>query len=134
MTGDALILNLRELINVVLAVFAGVMTVLFAVYVGRRWKRGGYRGIDPAGRAAIGFGFITFGEFARASIIWQILHYEVKPNYLTDAPLLIISLITITIGSLYCIRVFSPPRRANLLWVSALAAAAGLSVLALVIS
>lgn len=104
------ILDIREATNLVTAALSTVMTFVFVQYIWYQVRPLNYKhkNLDLGTKGAIGFTFITLGELLRSSTIWIILHSSRPGSYLTYAPILIIALILITIGSLCCIRVFSP--------------------------
>lgn len=140
-----LILDIREITNIFLATFGLVMTALLLNYLyaqcsqvasGKRmsWYElfTCYRRFDRAALAAVGLSFIMFGEFMRATVVWELIHFErLEATYSTKATLLVVSLIFVTLGSLCVIRVFSPDGWGNWLWSSALGVAVVLSAIAL---
>ena len=140
-----LILDIREVTNVFLATFGLVMTALLLNFLYAQCSRVAagermswyelftcYRRFDKPALAAIGLAFMMFGEFMRAAVVWELIHFErQEATYTTKATILIISLIFITVGSLCVVRVFSPDGWGSWLWSGALAVAILLSAVAL---
>lgn len=120
-------LEAREAINIAIVVFSAVLCVLIARFILISWlavvEYGlvSYSRLGWAVRLNIGLLFIFAGEFLRSGAILEILHVEKeKGTYLSQIVPLMVCLGLIVIGSLCAIRVMTPARWGNWIWIISL--------------
>lgn len=113
-------LEIREATNIAVVIFSLVLCVLLLRYVVRECKQGSGCYIDLSWevKLSIGFFFIFAGEFIRAGTIWSILHFDGPGSYLTDIIPLTGALFLIVVGSLCAVRVMTPLKWGNTVWIT----------------
>lgn len=101
-------LEVREAINIHIAVFSLVLSFLFFKYVIREAQRLGYRNLDWPAKLSIGLFFVFFGELLRSSTIWIILHTEHgTATYVSNVGILFVALGCVVIGGPCVVRVMA---------------------------
>jgi hypothetical protein len=112
------LIEIRESLNVVIAIFSFVISLLLWRYAYREWFVRGYRDLDWPAKFCMGLILIFAGEFIRSSTIWLILHLEgVTGTYKSDIAILLTALTLIVVGGSCVIRVMTPDRWGAKLWV-----------------
>jgi len=130
-------LDVREAINIFLAISTTVMAVLYIRFVIKectrvhwtkwhsfwvpRWKFTVDKRDIPAVNAAIAWSVLSVGEAIRSTLIWEVLHFDRQQStYASEIIPLMVALIFIVFGALCSIRVFSPAWMGSWLWIGTL--------------
>jgi hypothetical protein len=114
---DLTVLDLREAINIALAILASVQ---FVLYARAGWCYLTWWQMKPF----LGWSLICLGEAVRSSFVWDILHFNREQGtYASEILPLLGALGCITAGCLLCINAFTPDRwNRHSLWLPSLGA------------
>jgi hypothetical protein len=130
-------LDVREAINIFLAIATTVMAVLYIRFVIKecidihwtRWHRFWVPWCEftinkrdlSAVNAAIAWSILSVGEAIRSTFVWEVLHFDrQQSNYASEVVPLMVALVLIVFGTLCAIRVFSPAWMGQWLWIGTL--------------
>lgn len=122
-------LDLREVLNIAISVFSISCILLFLRYTYREWRVRGYLRLDWPAKLCLGLLVLFCGEFLRSATVWVILHFEGPgASYRSDIAVLTLALLMIIVGGSCIVRVMTPTKWGNSLWISALLVIAFLSI------
>lgn len=116
-----IVLLSRESINIAVVIISGVLCVLLASEIVNNLKVYGYRYINWPTKLAVGLFFWFLGDGVRSLIVWWVIHNEgARGTYLSDIGVLLVALVSIVVGGMCAVRVMSPAKAGQSIWVATL--------------